>query len=300
MATESPLCLVTPRDRDLFQALDRCPLTVRQLLKVSSTFAYAFTTERRVQERLQCLAAAGRVRRWRYATAGQGALSYYTLTPLGYRLLHGVDTLPSGRGLFGPVGVARQAHTQALAEAIVHLVAAAHRTQIPIRNFRRENALRLRVGDDSLYPDGAFELCPDQDARFTFYLEIDNRTETVAVGSSLDSWGRKVQFYEKYQDAQADRFRVLAITTGGPERLRHMLEVAHDLARNRRRSLVYGIGYTDLLHAEDPFTSACFRNHAHQSVALVTPFPRVREVFRLTGEPMMVASAPCLRPLPAV
>src|SRR5229473_569115 len=120
MATTS-LCLVTPRDQDLFQALDRCPLTVRQLLKLSKTFGHCFTTERRVQERLQRLCAAGRVRRWRYATAGQGSLSYYTLTPLGYRLLHGHDTAPSGRGLFGPIGVARQAHAQALAEAIVHL-----------------------------------------------------------------------------------------------------------------------------------------------------------------------------------
>src|SRR5439155_4071866 len=74
-------CLVTPRDNDLFAALARCPLTVRQLLAVSATFAYPFTSERRVQERLQRLCAAGRLRRWFYATAGQGALSYYTLTP---------------------------------------------------------------------------------------------------------------------------------------------------------------------------------------------------------------------------
>src|ERR1700704_1771246 len=104
-----PLCLVTPRDTDLFQALDRGPLTVRQLLKLSPTFAYPFTTERRVQERLQRLCAAGRVRRWRYATAGQGALSYYTLSPLGYRLLHGFAAAPSGRGLFSAIGIARQA-----------------------------------------------------------------------------------------------------------------------------------------------------------------------------------------------
>ncbi len=300
MATASPLCLVTPRDLDLFEALDRCPLTVRQLLKLSCTFAYPFTTERRVQERLQCLVAVGRVRRWPYATAGQGALSYYTLTPLGYRLLHGCDTLPSGRGIFGPVGVARQAHTQALAEVIIHLVAAAERSGIPIENFRRENALRLRVGAENLYPDGAFELLRGQDARFTFYLEIDNRSETVSVGSSFDSWGRKIQFYEKLQDAQSDRFRVLAITTGGPQRLRHMLESAGDLARNPRRSLVYGIGYAAFLSVADPLASPCFRNHLDQSVALVPPAPPVHDIFRLTAEPEMVPSAPCLRPFAEV
>src|SRR6267142_4637579 len=87
MATQS-LCLVTPRDIDLFQALDRCPLTVRQLLKLSATFVYPFTTERRVQERLHRLCAAGRVRRWLYATAGRGALSYYTLSLRGFQVLH--------------------------------------------------------------------------------------------------------------------------------------------------------------------------------------------------------------------
>src|SRR5437588_10626462 len=105
MATASSLCLVTPRDRDLFLALERSPLTVRQLLKLSETFAYPFTTERRVQERMQRLVAAGRVRRWRYATAGQGALSYYILRPLGYRLLHGADAPAPRRGLFRPIGV---------------------------------------------------------------------------------------------------------------------------------------------------------------------------------------------------
>src|SRR5437660_4059743 len=177
MATES-LCLVTPRDQDLFQALDRCPLTVRQLLSLSATFIYPFTTERRVQERLQKLAAAGRVRRWRYATAGQGALSYYTLSPLGYRLLHGFDAIPSGRGLFAPVGVARQAHSRALAEAITHLFIGAHQAGVSIGNFRRENTLRLKIGDESLYPDAAFEIGPEADTRFTFYIELDNRTET--------------------------------------------------------------------------------------------------------------------------
>ena len=62
MASTVTVRLVTPRDLDLFQALDRCPLTVAQVLKVSQTFAYPFTTERRVQERLHELVTASRVR----------------------------------------------------------------------------------------------------------------------------------------------------------------------------------------------------------------------------------------------
>ncbi len=162
------------------------------------------------------------MRRWLYATAGRGALSYYTLAPLGYRLLHGPDSAFPARGHFGPVGIARQAHTQALADAIVHLFVGASRAGISVETFWRENALRLSIASECLYPDAAFQV-PGPDGRFAFFVELDNRTETVCIGASLDSWGRKVRFYEKYQDAQADRFRVLLITTGGPERLSHML-----------------------------------------------------------------------------
>src|SRR4051812_36247952 len=126
----TPCILLTPRDRDVLLALDRCPLTVRQLLSLSETFAYPFTTERRVQERLATLCAAGRVRRWPYATAGRGALGYYTLSPLGYRLLHGHDAVLPRSHAFAPVGVARQAHTHSLADVLVHALVAAHRTGV--------------------------------------------------------------------------------------------------------------------------------------------------------------------------
>lgn len=292
----TPLCLVTPRDRDLFQALDRCPLTVRQLLKLSATFAYPFTTERRVQERLHRLAAAGRVRRWTYATAGQGALRYFTLSPLGYRLLHGADAVPSGRGLFGPVAVARQAHTQALAEVIVHLFVGAHRAGIAIDTYARENAVRLRAGEENLYPDGAFAITPKPDARFRFFVEIDNRTETLCSTSALDTWGRKVQFYERYQDAEPERFRVLAITTGGPARLGNMLQCAAALSRNPRRSLVYGIALRDFLNVEDPLGSPSFRNPQGQLVALLPPLPPAPNPIGLTEIAPVVFSDTCLRP----
>lgn len=298
MATNS-LCLDTPRDQDLFQALERCPLTVRQLLKLSETFAYPFTTERRVQERLQRLAAAGRVRQWRYATAGQGALSYYTLTPLGCRLLHGHDARPSGRGIFAPIGVARQRHAQALADAIVHLIVGAKRSGVSIENFGRENTVRLSVGDESLYPDSAFEIHLDPELQFKFFVEVDNRTETVWPGSTPDSWGRKVQFYERYQDCHPDRFRVLAITTGGPIRLQNMLQCAAEIAREPRRSLVYGISLRELMQTDEPYSDAVFLNHRGKRVCLLPPRPPPQND-PLTTPPAMVGCPSCLRPLHAV
>src|SRR4051794_37648789 len=153
MASTAPLRLLTPRDLEILTALDYAPLTARQLLKLSCTFAQPFPNERRVRDRLQALGSAGRVRRWQYATAGRGAPNYYTLSPLGYRLLHGVGAIPPTKRAFSPVGIAQQHHTQSLADFIVHTTVSAHRAGVRFTGFYRENTLRLKVGDECLYPD---------------------------------------------------------------------------------------------------------------------------------------------------
>ena len=51
MATLSSNLLLTARDLEILTALDRCPLTAEQLLKLSQIFAAPFTSERRVRER---------------------------------------------------------------------------------------------------------------------------------------------------------------------------------------------------------------------------------------------------------
>src|SRR5437660_8492100 len=114
---------ITPRDLDILKALERTPLTARQLLKLSETFALRFTSERKVRLRLQALGSAGQVRQGRYvALAGRGAGTpkYYLLSPLGFRLLHDDATAPRRRHAFEAVGIAREHHTHALAEFIVH------------------------------------------------------------------------------------------------------------------------------------------------------------------------------------
>src|SRR5207245_2740314 len=136
-STHQPL--LTARDLEILAALDHTPLTVLQLLKFSQTFARPFTDERRVRERMQVLCAAGRVRRWSYATAGRGAPNCYVLTHEGYRLLNGPDAAPPTRRYFSPVGIARQQHTHALADFIVHTTSAAHASGITFTGFCREN-----------------------------------------------------------------------------------------------------------------------------------------------------------------
>src|SRR5690348_15043445 len=103
--------LVTPRDLDILQALERTPLTARQLLALSETFCSPFTSERKVRARMQLLGESGRVRRWQLAIAGRGTPSYYTLSRQGYTLLYGSDAAPPAKRSFQEVGIARQQHT---------------------------------------------------------------------------------------------------------------------------------------------------------------------------------------------
>lgn len=155
--------------------------------------------------------------------------------------------------------------------------------------FCRENTLRLQTEAESLYPDAAFALLPEEDVRFSYFVELDNCTESVHSLKRFDTLQRKIQFYERYQDSTPERFRVLFITAGGPERLEHILDCARAQARNARRSLVYAVMLRDFLNTDDPLRSSCFRKHVGQAVSLVVPVRHGRRQFRLTAEPALVA-----------
>ncbi len=281
MASDSPNRLLTARDLDILLVLDHCPLTVQQLLKVGETFQRPFTDEKRVRERMQILCDAGRVRRFAYATAGRGALNYYTLSPLGYRILNGPEAQPPTKRYFEPVAIAHQQHTRSLADFIVHTIVGAYRSAVTFTNFYRENSLRLQVGDEFLYPDCAFLLRTGDGMEFGFLVELDNRTERVYSHKDTDSWLRKIRLYNMLQDHCASRFRVLVATTGSAERLRHILATACALASNPHRRLFYGVRLSDYLQVGSCVAAPCFLDHRSEAVSLV----QSRKAPKPTAEP---------------
>ena len=278
--------LVTPRDLDIFLALDRSPLTARQLLRVSQTFAQPFTSERCVRERLARLSAAGRVRRWTYATAGRGALGYYVLARLGHHLLHGHDVVPPKR-IGGPVALARQPHTQALADFIVQTTVLAHQSSTSLADFYAENTLCLRLDKECLYPDSAFRLRTADGQDFSFFVELDNGTQPIHPPKDVESWQRKLRFYQRFQDEARERFRVLLVSTRSSQRLEHLLSTAAALAKVPERSLCYGVTLAAYLTARNPLVEACFRNHRGEPVALLP---------RATASPPQPSPTPSVRP----
>jgi hypothetical protein len=284
--------LITPRDLDLLDALDRCPLTARQLLKLSETFVQPFTQERKVRARLQCLSEGGRVKARPYAVAGKGQPSYYTLTREGFRMLHDKGIQPPGKRPFGPIAIARQQHSFALAEFIVHVAVAAHRLGMRLTNVSRENEVRLSAGDEHVYPDQPFTL-EGQGPPLHFYLEIDNGTERIRSAKEAASWERKIRVYEAVQDRSESRFRVLAVSARRHGRVPHILQAAAKLAREPKRSLVYGVSLAEFLALEAPLTTPCFSDHRGRQVSLVPPNWAVPR--------SLVAAAPvCYAPAPAL
>src|SRR5437868_4211640 len=79
---------LTARDYGLLRAVERCPLTVRQLKPLCVTFPPRFATDRGLQKRLAQLTRAGLLNRFRYAaTEGSGPF-YFMLSAESYRVLH--------------------------------------------------------------------------------------------------------------------------------------------------------------------------------------------------------------------
>lgn len=279
MPNRTPRTLLTPRDEEILTALDRSPLTVEQLLKLSATFAQPFTSDSRVRGRLAALRTAGWTNRWQYATTDRGgAPDYNKLTLAGYRLLYGADAKPPSKRAFAEIGVARQHHSRALADFIVHTLVAAHSENLAVLDFARENSIRLPVGDEALFPDAAFRLrLPDQ--WLNFFVELDNGTERIRSQKDVESWERKIRLYEAYQDRCHERFRVLVVTTRSRERLERILLSAADLCHNPQRSLLYGVHLEDFLMSSQAITAPCFRDHLDRAVPMAPAMqlPLVRE-----------------------
>ena len=264
---------ITARDLDILSALDKTPLTAQQLWRLSETFAAGpFTSDRKIRLRLQKLCVAGQVRQDRYiAIAGRSAAApnYYFLGPAGFRLLHGDEIRPHSKYAFSPLGIARQQHTHALAEVVVHVLLTAHRFQIPVVDHYRENALQIPIGRDRLLPDGAFTLQVGAD-EFHFMLEIDNASEPVRSVRTVHAWERKIQLYDALADQSGRRFRVLVVTTRNHRRIEAILGLAAEKMHNPGRTLFLGISLDDFLRRPLPFHERCFHDHRGQDVALLT------------------------------
>lgn len=298
MTTFSSRCVVTPRDIEMLMALDSCPLTARQLLKLSRTFDPPFTTERRVRERLEQLRRVGWVCSWPYATISHGGSPYYwKLTRNGFRLFHGSDTALPNRRHFEEIAIGHHHHTQSLADFIVQTFVAAHRFGIEVRYFARENSVRMEAAGSVLYPDCAFQLFTSDGRAFNFVVELDNGTERIRSPQDVESIERKLRGYDLHQSSipsfDHGRFVVLFVTTRSSDRLSHILQAAVRIMRNPRRTLFLGVTLSAFLNHDTPLTAPLFQSPTGRQQSLISLSPCIeRRVGRAARPTKTPAQAP--------
>lgn len=268
LANSSAL-VCTARDRELLVATGRTTPTLALLLKASQTFDEPFTNGDYLRRRLKKLSGAGWVRQWRYATASQGALSYYKLTPAGYRLVAGhAAALPSKR-YFRPVSLGLQEHTQALAEFLVHFLVGVHRAGAMMSEFYPEHDLELKLDGAVQYPDTAIQVMTPRGDAFNYAIELDNGSERLCSRKETDSIAKKIDFYEQYQDFCSRRFRVLFVCTRATQRQFNIQALAGSKARNPDRHLVYTCSLPEFLADGDALHAPCFLDHQGRSQPLL-------------------------------
>lgn len=274
--TSSCRILATDRDLAVLEALDRVPLTVRQLAFLSSTWPQPFTTTQKARERLRELAAAGLVRYWPYArfTAGQPEF-YFKLTADGFRFLHGASDAPS-RVRFRPVGLALHPHTYCLAEFVVHTIVAAERAGITLLRFDAESSLQLHAGEAAVSPDASFTLLMPDQRVYRFHVEMEMGTQRLTSNFGERSWAKKIRGYDAFLDAHpTEMFRVLVIAgRDSPQRLRNILHLATTEQRDQNRTLLLATTLTQYTHNELPLESRLFSDHRGNQVALVPALPQ--------------------------
>ena len=293
MAKESQT-IITGRDTEILESIDRYPLTPTQLCKLSETFTMPFGDVHNVRRRLRKLSASGLVKAFPYAVASFGSSpAYYQLTRAGYRLLHGHDAEMPTRRYFDAIGQARHPHTWSLVDFLVHLFVVAHRTGGEIRHFTRENSVTIKTATITLRPDAGFQIWLNARA-YNFVVELDNGTERVRSRIDVESIERKIRGYDAHSQSLAaydsSRYVVLFVTTRSPERLKHLMAAADSIMQNSQRTLFLGGNLDVLLNREALLTDCCFLTPQFSHTSMI---PKVRAS---SGK---ITSTKFLTPLPA-
>lgn len=262
----------TARDDEILAALDCCPLTTEDILRLSQTWNQPFQSLRRVQERLKQLSAVGQVSSWRYATTGPGGAAplYFKMTLEGYRTLHAdPDARPPTKRYLAQTSPGRHRHQQMLARFIVHTHIAAHQRGLPIIDFHPENTLRIDVGDRPLFPDCSFTLEVPSLARLTYRIELDNSTESIWSQRDKDSIENKLRRYLLDLAASPQPYRVLFVVTGARQRLEHIVEAAGILAPSHGFQPFSVVRLEEYLANSDALFHPCFATPHNSRIALL-------------------------------
>jgi len=253
------------RDLEILQALDRCPPTPDQLLRLSQSFEQPFADAHNVRRRLRELSQAELIRSYVYAMANNGrSPRYYKLTRDGYRFLYGADVTLPQRRYFAAIRPGHHHHTFCLAELVVHLCVTAAKHDCDVLHFARENSVKLQADAFTMFPDAAFVIRRPDGRTFPFVVELDNGSERIRSKQDVESIERKLRGYDahqaKFDKFDPDRYLVLFVTTRSRDRLQHIMSLASGLMSQPQRTVFVGAELKEFLSV-DPFKNSVLQDH---------------------------------------
>lgn len=279
----------TARDVDILRALDLCPLESKDLLNLSETFAQPFGSLDRTRRTLKRLEAAGQVRSFRYATAGENGGStplYYKLTLDGYRTLHQSEiAMPPTKRYLNEIGVGRHFHQQSLSRYIVHTHVAAHRHGVCIVESFPENTFRIDSPYGPLFPDRRFTVATPAGGRFVNCIELDNSTETLVSRTDVDSIELKMKKYLHDLKETGYAYRVQFVVTRSAERVKHIRQLAARLQPSVKFAPFYVVLLAEYLDAANPFLDPIFTSSRSSRIALLRSHAEMISKRHETGPP---------------
>jgi len=268
---------LTPRDDDILESLYRDPKTARQVFRESLIYSQPFTSLDRAQDRLSMLVRGGYIQRQRALCAGdeQGSPPFwYSLTKRGFLERFGGDALPRA-AFFRRLP---SLHGLALAECNIRTFVALHQTRAAvIEEFVPENEDRYETGGGVVFPDATYRFQLATGQRYTFFLELDNSTETQVYrrlkASTIEEKIRRYErlHYELATGRELSPFRVLFVCTRSHVRAQNILDTARGIVREPRRSIFYAAYLDDYLRSDDPLHAPLFRDQQGTAVGLLPP-----------------------------
>ncbi len=213
-------------------------------------------------------------------------------TPLRHRFPEHAESQP--RTSLNEIAPSRLRHAIITAEVITHTLVACHESGVQVLKTTGDGRLTLSIGEHRQQPDFHAQLA-FAERLFNLVFEIDNATEPLD-SQREQSIRTKILGYETYQDwvlhswresgglGPRPSFRVVFLTTGS-QRANHILWLAHDLARNPDRRLVYASTQDAYFGDPQAVSQPLFNDHHGHWQALVDPQPTSRfhrEPVRLT------------------
>ncbi len=264
MATTSSV-RIGPRDIEILEAIDRCPLTPAQLRELSRTFRQRFQDVNNLRRRLRILLTAGFLSCWPYAVASEGrSPRYFKLSREGFLLLHGKNAALPKRRHFEAIKPGHHWHTWCLAESIARICVAAHQHGHAVEHFSRENNLCLKAGQFTIYPDAAFDIVRSDGRTFAFCLVLDNGTERVRSKQDVECIERKLRGYDAHNTMlgphDPERYIAVFVTTRSQQRLKNIMDTANCVMPRPNRTGFIGTNLATLSEG-DPFADALFEDH---------------------------------------